>query len=75
MRMKRTFEIYFQNALSDRNAIVATLCSLSDHVYHTVMIYAFENECFKVKDSHDKLFTIRIDRPDYYQVGHMIIII
>ena len=65
---KTRVKISFQDALSDGNAIVATLSSLSGYGHHTVMIYAFENECFKVKDSYGIKYEIPVDRPDFNQV-------
>ena len=32
------------------------------------MIYAVENQNFKIKDSHGVKYEIPIDRPDFYQV-------
>ena len=32
------------------------------------MIYAVENQNFKIKDSHGVKYEIQIDRPDLYQV-------
>ena len=32
------------------------------------MIYGYENEKFKIKDSHGKKYEIPIDRPDFHQV-------
>ena len=57
-------KIIFKDVLNDGNAVVATLSNLS----HTVLIYAFENYKFKVKDSHGKKYEIPIDRPDSIQV-------
>ena len=42
--------------------------SLSGRGSHGVMIYGYENEKFKVKDSHGKKYEIPIDRLDYDQV-------
>lgn len=68
--MKQIIKIDFQDALSDGNAIVATLCSLSDKAFHTIMIYAFDDKkkVFKVKDSYGIKYQIPIERPDFYQV-------
>ena len=66
-------KIIFKDALDDGNVVVTTLSELKkDHRFdaesHTVLIYAFENFKFKVKDSHGKKYEIPIDRPDSIQV-------
>ena len=47
---------------------MATLSNLFNDESHTVLIYAFENYKFKVKDSYGKKYEIPIDRPDSIQV-------
>ena len=58
----------FKDALNDGNVVVATLANLLDDESHTVLIYAFENYKFKVKDSYGKKYEIPVDRPDSIQV-------
>ena len=59
--------------LNDGNAVVATLSNLFNDESHTVLIYAYENYKFKVKDSHGKKYEIPIDRPDSIQVEENIL--
>ena len=47
---------------------MATLSNLFNDESHTVLIYAFKNYKFKVKDSYGKKYEIPIDRPDSIQV-------
>ena len=47
---------------------MATLSNLYDDESHAVLIYAFENYKFKVKDPYGKKYEIPIDRPDLIQV-------
>ena len=58
----------FQDALAYDNVVVATLSNLYDDESHAVLIYAFENYKFKVKDPYGKKYEIPIDRPDSIQV-------
>ena len=62
-------KILFKDALEDGNVVVATLSNLFDAESHTVLIYAFENYKFKVKDSYGEKYEIPIDRPDSIQVS------
>ena len=48
---------------------MATLSNLFDDESHTVLIYAYENYKFKVKDSYGEKYEIPIDRPDSIQVS------
>ena len=66
--MSIIFELIFKDALDDGNVVVATLSNLFDDECHTVLIYAFENYKFKVKDSYGQKYEIPIDRPDSIQV-------
>ena len=69
--MKKTFstiKIKFKDALDDGNVVVATLSNLYDVESHPVLIYAFKNYKFKVKDPYGKKYEIPIDRPDSIQV-------
>ena len=62
-------KILFKDALKDGNVVVTTLSNLFVAESHTVLIYAFENYKFKVKDSYGEKYEIPIDRPDSIQVS------
>ena len=62
-------QFLFKDALEDGNVVVITLSNLFNDESHTVLIYAFENYKFKVKDSYGKKYEIPIDRPDSIQVS------
>ena len=55
--------------MDDGHAIVANLGDIFSGDGHCVMIYALENQNFKIKDSHGVKYEIPIDRPDFYQVN------
>ena len=63
-----TIKTIFEDVLNAGNVVVATLSNLFDDESHTVLIYAYENYKFKVKDSNGKKYEIPIDRPDSIQV-------
>ena len=58
-----------KDALTAGHAIVATLGNISTGDGHSVMIYAFENGNYKIKDSHGVKYEIPLDRPDFFQVS------
>ena len=57
-----------KDALSAGHAIVANLGNISTGDGHCVMLYAFKNGNFKIKDSHGVKYEIPLDRPDFFQV-------
>ena len=60
--------LFLKDALNDGHAIVANLGDIFSGDGHCVMIYAVENQNFKIKDSHGVKYEIPIDRPDFQQV-------
>ena len=62
-------KIILKDVLNDGDAVMATLSNLFNDESHTVLIYAFENYKFKVKDSYGEKYQIPIDRPDSIQVS------
>ena len=65
--------LFFQDALNDGHAIVATLGDIFSGDGHCVLIYAAEGSNFKIKDSHGYKYDIPINRPDFLQVNKKIL--
>ena len=59
-----------QETVTAGNAVVALRWNPSNPVAHAVMIYAFENGNFKIKDSHGEEYQIPINDPEIYPIGY-----